>query len=77
MVLFWMRCRLVESMIVRETGSLSEHSNNHSGAHIQNTKHGEENYAHGGFRDAILLEGPLLSLNINTFLVHLGSMYKL
>jgi hypothetical protein len=35
-------------MLSFETASQSEHLNNHSGAHIQNTKHGEEDYVHGG-----------------------------
>jgi kynurenine formamidase len=32
---------------VRKTASQSEHLNNHSGAHIQNPKHREEDYVHG------------------------------
>jgi hypothetical protein len=39
-----------------KTASQSEHSNNHSGAHIQNTKHGEENYVHGGIICGMFLQ---------------------
>jgi hypothetical protein len=39
---YWRACLDALGM----TASRSEHSNNNSGAHIQNPKHGEENYVH-------------------------------